>query len=99
VSNRADAQAIVATATWAVFALKLAATPAAARRDFDALDAMFTALHYPFGAFVNIGTRRRHADQYRGPFRDRMHFFAVWHADGQPHLRYAHYNDAARWAH
>jgi len=47
----------------AVFALKLAATQAAARRDFDALDAMFTALHYPFGAFVNIGNGRTHDDQ------------------------------------
>ena len=74
---------------FAVFALKRQASSVVAQQDFEALDAMFEALDYPFGAFINIGLEYTHADQYRGGFSDRIHFFAVWHGDGQTHVSHA----------
>jgi hypothetical protein len=78
---------------FAVFALKLRATPTEARRDFDALDAMFRALHYPFGAFINIGDNRTHAEVYGGAFPDRIHLFAAWQTNGNTHVRHARHQD------
>ena len=71
---------------FAVLALKRRATRTMAQRDFEALDEMFEQLHYPFGAFINIGSDRNHAERYRGRFPERMHFFAVWQGDGRTHV-------------
>jgi hypothetical protein len=78
---------------FAVFALKLRANPSDARQDFEALDAMFAALHYPLGAFINIGDDRTHAEQYGGAFHDRVHTFAVWQSNGLTHVRHGWHND------
>lgn len=78
---------------FAVFALKLRATPTEARGDFDALDAMFRALHYPFGGFINIGTDRTHGDVYAGPYPDRIHMFAAWQVEGTTRVRHARHQD------
>ena len=81
----------------AVFELKLAARPAEARQDFKALDDIIDAMDYPFGAFINIASKRTHADQYcgrfQGRFPERVHFFAVWREDGQTRVKHACYND------
>jgi hypothetical protein len=83
---------------FAVFALKLRATPSEARQDFDALDAMFAALRYPFGAFINIGDDRTHAEQYGGAFPERIHSFAAWQNNGHTHVRHA-WHDNGRLRH
>jgi len=80
---------------FAVFALKLAAGPAAAAKDFAALDAMIVALHYRVAAFVNIAARDTHADRYNGQFRDRLHFFGVAQVNNETRVRYQFYQDGA----
>ena len=77
----------------AVFALKLRATPTEARHDFAALDAMFRALDYPMGAFINIGNDRTHAELYQGVYPGRIHMFAVWQIDGRTRVRHARHHD------
>lgn len=72
----------------AVFALKLKAGPSQARLDFKKLDEILRVLKYSMAAFVNIADERTHAEQYRGRFRHRMHFFAVWQNDGETHVRH-----------
>lgn len=76
---------------FAVFALKLNANPAKARDDFGALDELFDMLDYPFGAFINIASRRTYASMYGGRYRDRMHFLAVWQDDGNTRVEHQHY--------
>lgn len=77
----------------AVFALKLRATPTEARQDFAALDAMFRALNYPLGAFINIGNDRTHAELYQGAYPGRIHMFAVWQIDGRTRVRHERHHD------
>lgn len=60
-----------------VFELKRKAGPKKAQEDFGSLDTIIGALNYPLGVFVNIDSDRTQAAQYQGPYRDRIHFFAV----------------------
>lgn len=78
---------------FAVFNLKRAAGPAAAVKDFVALDALIEALDYELAAFVNIAGERTHADRYHGRFRDRIHFFSVWRDGNDTRVRHAHYDN------
>ena len=78
---------------FAVLALKRRATQGKAWRDFEALDDMFERLHYPFGAFINIGSDRDHAERYSGRFPERIHFFAVWRDNGTTHVSHARIRD------
>ena len=76
---------------FAVFELKLRAGKNQAREDFANLDAVLSALDYPLGVFVNIASNETHAAQYGGPFRARLHFFAVRRAAGQVQVRHSYY--------
>ena len=80
---------------FAVFALKLAGGPAAAAKDFAALDSMIAALQYWLAAFVNVATRNTHADQYNGQFRDRLHFFGVALVNNETLVRHQFHRDGA----
>ncbi len=60
-----------------VFELNRKAGPAEVQEDFNNLDTILAALDYPLGVFINVASGRTQAIHYRGPFRDRMHFFAV----------------------
>lgn len=77
---------------FAVIELKRSAGPAKAQEDFESLDAVIGALHYPLAVFVNIRSGRTQAAHYRGPYRDRLHFFAVRLVNGLVQVRHAHYN-------
>lgn len=77
---------------FAVFALKLAASPAKARSDFDALDAIIQALDYPLAVFINIAAKSTHAEHYRGAFHSRLHCFAVYRSEAGSQVRHAYYN-------
>lgn len=76
---------------FAVFELKLHASRNQAREDFANLDAVLSALDYPLGVFVNIAATDTHAVHYDGPFRDRLHFFAVKQAAHRVEIRHAYY--------
>jgi hypothetical protein len=76
---------------FAVFELNFRAGPKEAQEDFDNLDTIIGALHYPLGVFVNIDSVKTQAAHYAGPYRDRIHFFAVRRVDGAVQLRHAYY--------
>ena len=76
---------------FAVFELKRRASTAEAREDFGSLDAVIAALNYPLGVFVNIDSEQTRAADYAGPYRDRIHFFAVRLVDGVVTIRHAQY--------
>jgi hypothetical protein len=62
---------------FAVFELNFKAGPKEAQEDFENLDTIIGALNYPLAVFVNIDSVRTQAAHYGGPYRNRMHFFAV----------------------
>ncbi len=74
-----------------VFELNLQAGPAESRGDFENLDTVVGALDYPLAVFVNIASDRTQARHYRGPFRGRLHCFAVRIANGHLAFRHAHW--------
>ena len=78
---------------FAVFELNHKAGPKEVQEDFANLDAVLRALDYPLGVFVNIGTSRTQAARYQGPFKDRIHFFAVRLRKDVVELRHAFYAD------
>lgn len=78
-----------------VFELNLRAGSTEAEEDFSNLDAVIAALDYRLGVFVNIGTDRTQAAHYSGPFKDRLHFFAVRRIEGTVELRHAYYSGRA----
>ena len=75
-----------------VFELNHQAGPKEVREDFDNLDAVLRALDYPLGVFVNVASGRTQAAHYRGPFRDRVHFFAVRLRNNAVELRHECYD-------
>lgn len=62
---------------FAVWALKIRADAQRARDDFEKLNSMFAGLNYPLGIFVNIGAEEHFANEYKGPFFDRLLTVAV----------------------
>ena len=78
---------------FAVLALKRRATRTMAQQDSEALDEMFDRLHYPFGAFINIGSDRTLAEHYRGGFPERIHFFPVWQGNGRTYVKHERIQD------
>ncbi len=74
---------------FAVFELNFRSGPMEAKEDFDNLDAVIGALNYLLGRFVNIDSVRTQAAHYAGPYRDRIHFFAVRLVDGAVAVRHA----------
>ena len=62
---------------FAVFAFKKNANSEKATEDFDKLDIMFKKLGYPLGIFINIGALHTHIDEYKGDYKERLHFFSV----------------------
>jgi hypothetical protein len=83
-----------AVGNFTVFEFKLRGGPRKAQEDFDNLDAIIGALNYPLGVFVNINSTRTQAATYAGPYRDRIHFFAVRRVDGAVQVKHAYYNGA-----
>lgn len=77
---------------FAVFELNFRCGPAEAQEDFENLDTVIGALNYPLGVFVNIDSARTQAAHYAGPYRDRIHFFAVRLVDGAVTVRHAFWN-------
>ena len=74
-----------------VFELKRKAGPTRAQEDFGSLDTIIDALDYPLGVFVNIDSGRTQGAQYHGPYRDRIHFFAVRLVNATVQVRHAYY--------
>jgi hypothetical protein len=74
-----------------VFELNLRAGPTEAQGDFANLDAVLAALDYPLGVFVNIASNHTRAAHYDGPFRDRLHFFAVRRHGVDVEVRHGYY--------
>ena len=74
---------------FAVFELNFRSGPMEAKEDFDNLDTVIGALNYPLGIFVNIDSVRTQAVHYAGPYRDRIHFFAVRLVQGAVDVRHA----------
>ena len=62
---------------FAVWALKLRATPKKARDDLEKLETMFTQLNYPLGIFINISANRTLLNLYHGEYAERIVGFAV----------------------
>jgi hypothetical protein len=75
-----------------VFELKLAASGKEAQGDFESLDSIIAALDYPIGVFINIAAEETYAEEYTGPFRHRMQFFAVRLAGERVLVRHAYFN-------
>jgi len=78
---------------FAVFELNFRCGPKEAQEDFENLDTVIGTLDYPLGVFVNIDSARTQAAHYAGPYRDRIHFFAVRLADGVVTVRHAFWRD------
>lgn len=76
------------TGNFAVCELDLRAGPKEAQTDFDNLDTAVEHLMYPLAVFLNVDSGRTQANSYGGPFRDRLHCFAVRTANGR--LNIAH---------
>lgn len=79
---------------FAVFELKLAARDEDAQKDFASLDSVLAVLDYPLAFFVNIAAEVTHANQYKGPFPDRIHWFATRLVNRQVKVRHAYFNGA-----
>lgn len=78
----------------AAFALKLNASPAAARSDFGKLDEMCSApLNYPLAVFINIASTEHRLVEYQGQFRDRLHAFATGLNDGHVDVVHASFRN------
>jgi hypothetical protein len=71
--------------------LNFRAGPKEAQEDFENLDTIIRTLNYSLGVFVNIDSVRTQALHYAGPYRDRIHFFAVRLIDGAVGVRHAYW--------
>ena len=60
-----------------VIQLKLNASEAGAKEDFDTLDLMFEKLDCPLGIFLNINSDKTFFGSYSGKYEYRLHCFAV----------------------
>ena len=76
-----------------VLELNHQAGPTEVREDFHNLDTVLGALNYPLGIFINVGSGRTQAQHYRGPFRNRVHFFAVRLRRGALELKHAYFEN------
>ncbi len=70
----------------AVIELKRGATAGMAIGDFESLGQMLNVLGYPVGIFINIGSRRTHADLVPVELRGRVVCYAVWLQGGKPQV-------------
>ena len=59
------------------FELKLRATPAGARSNYESLTQLMNALDYPLGIFINIGSTDTHITQAAKPASGRIVGFGV----------------------
>lgn len=84
-----DSGAGVAAYNYAVWALKLKASPSGAEDDFRKLDDMFSLLDYPLGIFVNIDATDHRREVYSGKFSDRLYTVAVRLKDGEVKLNWS----------
>ena len=66
---------------FAVWALKLAASPEDAKDDFNKLNQMFKFLNYPLGFFININSKCTMNEYYEGIYPDQLVCFAVQKED------------------
>jgi hypothetical protein len=73
---------------FAVWALKRRASAVKAKSDFDLLDEMFQALHYPLGFFLNIDSVDSMRQHYNGAYGSRLVTVAAQLSDGQVSLHW-----------
>lgn len=62
---------------FAVVELDRNAGPREAQENFDNLDTAMQLLPCSLAVFLNVASSQTQASQYQGPFRDRLHCFAV----------------------
>jgi hypothetical protein len=70
----------------AVIELKLNASQADARGDFDSLEKMMAALSYPMAIFINIASEKTHAGLVPDTAKGRVTCFAVSIREGSAHV-------------
>jgi len=70
----------------AVIELKLNASQADARSDFESMEKMMAALNYPMAIFINIATEQTHAALVPDAARGRITCFAVSIREGRAHV-------------
>lgn len=70
----------------AVIELKLNASKAEARGDFESLEKMMVALNYPVAIFINIASEQTHAALVSDASKGRLTCFAVSIRDGHAHV-------------
>jgi hypothetical protein len=76
-----------------VFELNRSAGPTEVQEDFDNLDTAMQALQYPLAVFLNVASGRTQATHYHGPFRARLHCFAVRVVNGRVRIEHAHWHN------
>jgi hypothetical protein len=76
-----------------VFELNRSAGPTEVQEDFANLDTAMQTLQYPLAVFLNVGSGRTQATHYHGPFKERLHCFAVRLTNGRVRVEHAYWRD------